>query len=764
MLAEYEINRIMVADPQDHLQRTQAVMAMLQPSLEKVSKPIGNNKSDPKSNDASKPNARDLAPIREAAKEFQDALKRNEPVMPRGNQSFLPMEERQKNLESLIKTQKEQVDRLAALRDQIAKTPKDQALPDLPKARLNELAMELNRNIANQEDLQKQMQEQAAATKAKSDMMDQAIQEQMRMAQDMQSASQDIKQNMEQGAKNGTLSPELLEKMKKVDELMREVLPDSVRELLEKKLQGQEVDQEELRKKLKEMLEKQAELAENLNRALAMLEQLRDRKRMQELKQALSEMKSREEALEKNLKEGQAGAAQDAEQKAIQQETQQALSDFAAQAAARKTLQEMGKKLAPSPVQKDMQDVRDALAGKPKSKSSPGSSSPPNAASAAKSAGAAAAKLGEMSESLGAAMAGMENSVDVGEVQDLLQESLALSRLQILFRNGSASRAAEGWMSEEAALYGKVAQTSQWLNERVKVLASKIPFMGSALLSASRNLTSTSREAARQYTGNLAEQSLTHNQNLSRELLKILKMAQSGGGEGGGSGSGSSSSNPGGSGQGEGDLSGQLQGISGKQMAINRATYQLLRSMLEGRQPSQAQGQGEGQGQGQNQGEGQGKAGGQGSNQPGGEGGGTLPGMANQQGELGENLESLAEKLGEEGGAAQKLRGLADQARQIEEDLRQGRLAPEELRLRQERFQSRLLEASNAMEERGQSEMRQAETSHGRSTEVADAGKVAAETRLIQLLHEARKSAKGLSLSDAQRKYLEEYYESLLTR
>ncbi len=761
MLAEYEVNRIMVEDPHDHLKRMEMVLAMLQQMADKSTKSAGSEKNTSVGNERSGSSSKNLAEVKEATKELQTALKRNEPAMPKGNQGFLPIEERRKNLENLIKSQKDQSSKLAVLKNKLDTTVKASGPLALPKAQLDELAKELDRNIANQTDLQKHLQEEFTQAKAKSDMMDQAIEEQMRMAQDMQSASQDLKKNMELGAKNGMLSPELMQKMKKVDELLREVLPDSLRQMMERKLQGQEVNQEELRQKLKEMLEKQAELVENLNRALAMLEQLRDRKRMQELKQSLEELKSREDHLSKDLQAGQGDKSQDAEQKSIQQVTQKALADFAAQASARKSLQEMNKRMSAIPVQKDMQAVREALAQSSKSPSSSNSAS--SSASAAKSAASASEKLSAMSQSLGEAMAGMENSVDMGEVQELLQESLALSRLQILIRSGSAGRRSEGWEADEAGLYTTIAQTSEWLNGRVKQVAVKVPFIGSALLSASRNLTASSRETARLYSSEKADQTLKYTQNLSRELLKLIKMAQSSSGQGSGSGSGSSSgassSNPGGSGEGQagGDLSSQLQGLSGKQMAINQATYQLLRSMLAGRQSGQGQsGAGE---SGQAQGEG-----GKPNGMQGGEGASTLPGIANRQGELGEGLESMAEALGEEGGAGQKLRGLADQARQLEADMRQGRMTPEELRQQQERFQSRLLDASNAMQERGQSEMRQAETRHGTALESSDAAKSASESRLIQIMREAHKSSKGLSLSQAQRKYLEEYYESLLTR
>jgi predicted ATP-dependent endonuclease of OLD family len=141
-----------------------------------------------------------------------------------------------------------------------------------------------------------------------------------------------------------------------------------------------------------------------------------------------------------------------------------------------------------------------------------------------------------------------------------------------------------------------------------------------------------------------------------------------------------------------------------------------------------------------------------------------MQGKGNRQGELGERLERLAEALSEEGGgASRKVRKLAEEARELEEGMRDGRLTPDEVRRRQERFQSRLLEAANAMEERGMSEERKAEASQGAVKDAPESAR-AAEARLLQLLREARRNAKTLRLSEAQRRLLDEYYESLLTR
>jgi len=752
----------MVEDPHDHLQRAAATLGQLQQSLGAQARSSGGQ--------GSQQAGRDMAQVQSAVREAQEFLQRNEPALPKGNQGMLPIDERRKNLERLMESQKEEASKLAGLRDKLEKATagKPDAHRDMAKMQIAELAKELEKNRQNQTDLAKLLKEQQDQAKAKSDMMDQAIQEQMKMAEDMKSAGDNLKQAAETQAKNGLLSPELIEKMKQVQDLLREVLPDSLRNMMESKLKGQEVDEKELKQRLQEMLAKQAELAENLNRALAMLEQMKDRKRLQELRQALGDLQAREQGLKQQLDSGKAGEAQDSEQKAIAQEAQEALADFSAQAAARKGLREVDKSLKPEAAQQDMHDVRRSLAD---AKGKSGAAKASSAAQASRSAAAAASKLGQMSQMLGQAMASMGgNSIDLGEVSEILQESLALSRLQLLIRSGAARRQAEGWQSEETSLYASVAQTGAWIQERVKALSAQVPFLGDGLNSQARALALSAREAASLYTWESSEKALRANQNLSRELLKLMKMAQSGAGSGQGQGQGQGQGDgqgEGSGGQGGGDLSSALKGMSGKQMAINQATYQLLKAMMEGRAPApgpQGGAQPGGEGQGQEGGQGQQGQEGQGQG-PNGEGaGGTLGGLANQQGELGEKLESMAESDKEGGGAAQKLRSLADEARRLEEDLRMGRISPEELKRQQDRFQSRLLEASNAMQERGQSQERQAETSRGNGGPPPPAEKAAAEARLLELLREARHDSKSLKLSEGQRKRLDEYYETLLTR
>jgi hypothetical protein len=68
------------------------------------------------------------------------------------------------------------------------------------------------------------------------------------------------------------------------------------------------------------------------------------------------------------------------------------------------------------------------------------------------------------------------------------------------------------------------------------------------------------------------------------------------------------------------------------------------------------------------------------------------------------------------------------------------------------------------MQERGQSQERQAQSGRGNPGQAPPAENPAAEARLLRMLRDARRESKSMKLSEGQRKRLDEYYETLLTR
>jgi hypothetical protein len=290
----------------------------------------------------------------------------------------------------------------------------------------------------------------------------------------------------------------------------------------------------------------------------------------------------------------------------------------------------------------------------------------------------------------------------------------------------------------------------------------------------------------------------------ARELLKWLSQSQEGGGSEEGDGAGDTDLGGGDQGEsGQEGLSGRMRGVSGKQMAANRLTQELLRSLLQERQQGGSPGKGQpGMGQpgsqgtprgsggssggtsggsagerggepggsgsssrpgsssgsGDDGGDGnEGGAGGDGGDQPGGRRGGE----ANAQQEVAEALEMLAESADDAGGAARKLRQLAEEARALERELRGARLDPGALQKRQDQFRTRLLEAANAMEERGHQRERRAEAYAG-GLAIPEGGRVFPVDRLATELKRRREEARKLPLTPEQKRRVEWYYERLL--
>lgn len=134
-----------------------------------------------------------------------------------------------------------------------------------------------------------------------------------------------------------------------------------------------------------------------------------------------------------------------------------------------------------------------------------------------------------------------------------------------------------------------------------------------------------------------------------------------------------------------GGMQQSLRQLSGKQAAINAATAQMLRQMLQGRQPG-------------------GKTG-NGGEQPGGNSEAARKAAQEAQKELAEELRKLAEKFGDTSGEGMKrrLEQLEKEARSLTKMLRQPR---EDVTERQDRFLARMLQSALSLhrEDQGKEE------------------------------------------------------------
>jgi hypothetical protein len=140
----------------------------------------------------------------------------------------------------------------------------------------------------------------------------------------------------------------------------------------------------------------------------------------------------------------------------------------------------------------------------------------------------------------------------------------------------------------------------------------------------------------------------------------------------------------------------------------------------------------------------------------------TAQALANRQGEVGEVLENMAESAGETGGAAEKLRRLAQEARGIEKELRKGRISSE-LERQQEKFKSRMLETSRSLRERGYGRRREGRQINAKY-KLNEPNSAFNKSLWIFLLKTEKKYLNEMDLSNSQRRILDVYYETLLTK
>ncbi len=793
-LGAWEIRRILNSAPQDHLQRLER---HLDAEAAKV--------------DHDSPLGKQLESLRKETKEMEKHL-------PPTDAWQKPLPEQKKWLDTLMKNQQMLDQKLADLKSM--PPPKDAKQQEPLAQERKALGDELQHNMKEQKDLQSWIKDQQQVQDAKRQDLQQTAQAQERAREDVKQALSQIQKTLEKGMENGVISPELLQKMERIQELLKEALPDSTLDRLKKDSQNEQVGMEDLQNNLKNLLDRQKDMRQGLDRAIKMLEMLRDMHALETLTKDVRDLQDKQEKLAEKIGENDDGkpdaSKSDEELAAKQEELSQQLENDTKElnrlAKEQKAFQELKNQPHAQEAQDKMQETEKELGKNSSDKSQDGNDADKggkkNSQKARKSAKSAAEELRKMADNMDGMMGQMNGGPDPAEISALLDETLEYGRWLDLIRDKN-NRVREGWDEEDAALNQRAAQLARWLRNRLEKLAAEKPYENEVLRHEAAELGYQADAVLTANSAPAADSLLLHTRKAARELLKWLQQSNDQDGNDGegsmsgnsGNGSGKKSGGKGkGKGQGEGDdegldgMSGRLKGVSGKQMAVNQATYQLLRQMLDSRSSGGKPGQGSPNGSmplpggGSSSGSngmpggssgnmpGGSPQGGQSGSQPGGaqsgsqsgsqpgsqNGEGNSPGgVANSQQGVSEALEKMAESANDAGGAARKLRRLAQEARELEKGLRQGRIDPEELRKKQERFQTRLLEAANAMEERGRDRQRQAEAYRGGALKPDSNGTVVRED-VFRELQRRREWARSLSLPAEQKRRIESYYEALL--
>jgi hypothetical protein len=717
-LSSNELKRILITEPDLLRKKCSQTLENLQKKMEQADKTALSN---------------DLLKKRGS---FNKALQKLRKSIPSMDALNLPPEEQIKALDRLHNHQLEAKEKLSSLHSSLQNKEKHFGNE---KHSLEHIQRDMEKNLQAQEDLKDYLQSKIQSQKTDEAIKNQLFQEQREVIEDVDQAVKELEKFVQKSMEQDLFSEDLLEKIEKVRELLQEALPDSLLEMMRNKIEGQEVDAGSLHQRLQQLVENRESFEQSIDRAVAMLERLRDARKLEEWKKQLSEYMQREGALHKDLKAQQknpkaASQKYARQQYSIRKECKRVLEEIKQKSEETPGWQKLYPSLEGPKALGDMSKVENTL-------KHPGKSSYAQAADYSKSAENRLKSMIQGLSDFASKMNSNSVSINIHEIEMLLRESLQLARLQQTAMGSESQRHKNGWHSSPASIYANCNQVAKWMNSRIQKMGAQNPFIGSFLLTQSRLLVSSLNQASLDFNAAASSKALKHNYNVTRELLKLLKLAKSmplGDGQGG-----DCEGPEGGQGEGQGegqggsqDLSSMLKGISGKQMAINQATSSLLKTMLEGRKMKR-----EGQS-------------GTGETNP--------QGLANRQGEISEELESMAEAAGEEGQAAHKLRRLAEEARAIEKELRRGRIRGN-MEKNQERFKSRLLEASKALKERGFSSMREGVTSKA-DQQYLPAARGIGKSEWILLIEKEKKRIKKLNLSESQHKTLNEYYQMLLTR
>jgi hypothetical protein len=758
---EWELQRILSDQPRQHLQQTRR---QLEAELRRAEA----------SKDASA--ARALEALRREAEAQEKRL-------PPPSVARAPAEAQRQALERLNRDQK-------ALEQGLEKTPapREEASAPPPARRAAEEAREnrerlresLRQNLNDQESLKNWMAERERAQGVDKAREKQAREHAERMRQDMEKALEQVDKAMEKGLENGTLSPEMLEKMERIRELMEEVLDADEKQALRRSGEGP-VEPEDLQRAVRDLLSKKDGVRESLESAIRMLESLKEARALRELAADVRELGGEQEDLAARMESPEANSALAAEQQALGQRLD----------AARGEMDRMAKQSALSGMQAQKEDAREARAAMQEAQEALKKPSGGDRKAAKKSADLAAKKLRKAAEQMEKTLAKMDAPSDAAELRSALEETLEFSRWLETLRASPAERRA--WGGEPAARQAAV-RLSRWLSGRWKRLADGRPFDGDVLRreAAAMGFEADALAAlpATASGGEALDAVRRRAQGAARELLKWLNEDQEPGGPEGGEGEGEGDESGGSSGEsGSEGLSGRMKGAAARQNAVNQATQDLLQSFLRQRQaprgsspgaggegsgasgmPSGSQRPGMSGGSGSGGGEeegpearGEDASGGSAGGAEGAEGaGGQDPrALANAQQQISEALEQWAESADDAGGSARKLRQLAAEARELEAALRGRRLDPGEVRRRQERFRTRLLEAANALEERGRERERRAEAYKGGAV-APSAEPAPVNEEWLRVLKRRRREALELPLTPAQKRRVEWYYDQLL--
>jgi len=169
----------------------------------------------------------------------------------------------------------------------------------------------LERTLKSSEELQKEFEEKRREMMKKDEIswedkkeIEKLLNKQGDLNEDVEKVAEDFNELMKKFENNNALSPETIEKMKKIQELMEEISNDELQEALKKMQERLEnIDPDELKKAMKDFKFSMEDFSEKLEQTLKLLEDIKKEQSIEKALEIAEEMEEMQNELNKKTEE-----------------------------------------------------------------------------------------------------------------------------------------------------------------------------------------------------------------------------------------------------------------------------------------------------------------------------------------------------------------------------------------------------------------------------------------------------------------------------
>lgn len=539
---------------------------------------------------------------------------------------------------------------------------------------LKEQSEKLKRDLLNQKNPGWQEKQQLKAL----------LEQRMKLQEEMQKFQEKQKENNLRNENISKTEQSILDKQKKIEELLDELKDSKVENMLKQLEQLMDkISKEELKKMMDQLEMSNEQVERELDRTLELFKQFEVEQRLQEAIQQMEELAKKQEALEKDKSQDNASKAE--KQAELKKEAEALEKQM-------KELDEKNKELEKPndlelPKEDEMQDIEQEMndAQEELQKNQPEKASPKQK-SAAQKMKKMAQKMKEQQQSMASAQQG-ENMEDLRALLDnVLQLSFSQEALLDQHKNG---RQSDGLMRDVLRKQRGLATDARQVEDSLIALSKRVPDLENVvmdeLLKVRRGMQSAIEAGAdRMYptTASRQQEAMTGLNNLALMLSEALDQMQQQMNSMGSSG-GSQCNKPGNS------KPEQMQEMIKRQLGLQKKMEEMQKKMQEKKEGEKNDKQGK-------PGQGEGGKGGEQSKK--------LAQMAAEQEQIRRQMEEMMKDMGEDG-----RKSMAEMMKKMEEterDILNKQINAQTL-LRQQEITRRMMESEKALRKQDQDEKRE---------------------------------------------------------